>query len=185
MIPDRAKRWILAATILASSMAFIDGSVVAVALPAIQGALATSVRGAQWIANAYMLTLGALILVGGAAGDRYGRRRMFNLGIGVFIAASIACGLAPNVGTLIAARALQGVGGALMVPESLAIISAVFPENERGKGHRYVGRVLCVDDSTRPGSWRMAGRHIVLAHDLFRQRAAGPHRVDHLDAPHA
>ncbi len=130
---DRSKPWILAATILASSMAFIDGSVVAVALPAIQGSLNTSLHGAQWIANAYMLTLGALILVGGAAGDRYGRRRMFNLGIVVFVGASVACGLAPNVGTLIAARALQGVGGALMVPESLAIISVVFPEKERGR----------------------------------------------------
>src|SRR5262245_30297150 len=130
---ERAKPWILAATILGSSMAFIDGSVVSVALPAIQGNLDTSVRGAQWIANAYMLTLGALILVGGAAGDRYGRRCVFTLGILVFVGASIACGLAPNVSTLIAARALQGVGGALMVPESLAIISATFPEKERGR----------------------------------------------------
>jgi EmrB/QacA subfamily drug resistance transporter len=130
---ERAKPWILAATILGSSMAFIDGSVVSVALPAIQASLNTSVRGAQWIANAYMLTLGALILVGGAAGDRYGRRRMFSLGIVIFVGASIACGLAPNVATLVAARGLQGIGGAMMVPESLAIISASFPEKERGR----------------------------------------------------
>jgi EmrB/QacA subfamily drug resistance transporter len=130
---ERAKPWILAATILGSSMAFIDGSVVSVALPAIQDNLNTSVRGAQWIANAYLLTLGALILVGGAAGDRYGRRRVFSLGILVFVGASIACGLAPNVVTLVAARALQGIGGALMVPESLAIISATFAEQERGR----------------------------------------------------
>jgi EmrB/QacA subfamily drug resistance transporter len=114
-------------------MAFIDGSVVSVALPALQADLGTSVRGSQWIVNAYMLTLGALILVGGAAGDRYGRRRIFALGIVVFTLASIGCGLAPNVEALIAARAVQGIGGALMVPESLAIISATFPEEERGR----------------------------------------------------
>jgi EmrB/QacA subfamily drug resistance transporter len=130
---DSAKPWILAATILGSSMAFIDGSVVSVALPALQGDLGTSVRGSQWVVNAYMLTLGALILVGGAIGDRYGRRRIFSLGVVVFTAASIACGLAPNVEGLVAARALQGIGGALMVPESLAIISASFPEAERGR----------------------------------------------------
>ena len=130
---SQTKRWILAATILASSMAFIDGSVVSVALPALQADLRTSLRGSQWVVNAYMLTLGALILLGGAAGDRYGRRRIFSLGIVVFSLASIACGLAPNVESLIVARAVQGIGGALMVPESLAIISASFPEEERGR----------------------------------------------------
>jgi EmrB/QacA subfamily drug resistance transporter len=130
---ERSRRWVLAATILGSSMAFIDGSVVSVALPALQADLNTSVRGSQWVVNAYMLTLGALMLVGGAAGDRYGRRRVFALGVIVFTAASVACGLAPNVLTLVAARALQGIGGALMVPESLAIISAAFPEKERGR----------------------------------------------------
>jgi EmrB/QacA subfamily drug resistance transporter len=114
-------------------MAFIDGSVVSVALPALQTSLDTSVRGSQWIVNAYMLTLGALMLVGGAAGDRYGRRHIFAVGIVVFTAASIVCGLAPNVTTLVAARALQGIGGALLVPQSLAIITAAFPESERGR----------------------------------------------------
>jgi EmrB/QacA subfamily drug resistance transporter len=130
---DRAKPWVLAATILGSSMAFIDMSVVNVALPAIQADLATSVSGAQWVVNAYMLMLSALILVGGAAGDRLGRRRVFALGVTVFAAASVACGLAPGAGTLIAARAIQGVGGAMLVPSSLAIISATFPEGERGR----------------------------------------------------
>jgi EmrB/QacA subfamily drug resistance transporter len=130
---DRAKPWVLAATILGSSMAFIDGSVVNVALPAIQADLATSVAGAQWVVNAYMLMLSALILVGGAAGDRLGRRRVFAMGVTVFTAASVACGLAPGAGALIAARALQGVGGAMLVPSSLAIISAAFPEGERGR----------------------------------------------------
>ena len=128
-----AKPWVLAATILGSSMAFIDGSVVNVALPAIQADLRTSVRGAQWVVNAYMLLLGALILVGGAAGDRFGRRRVFGLGVVLFALASIACGLAPNATGLIAARAGQGVGGALLVPSSLAMISAAFPEPERGR----------------------------------------------------
>ncbi len=130
---DQAKPWVLAATILGSSMAFIDGSVVNVALPAIQSELNVSVQGAQWVVNGYMLMLGALILVGGSAGDRFGRRRVFASGIAVFTAASIGCGLAPNATVLIAARVVQGVGGALLVPVSLAIISAAFPAPERGK----------------------------------------------------
>jgi EmrB/QacA subfamily drug resistance transporter len=130
---ERAKPWVLAATILGSSMAFIDGSVVSVALPAIQGNLGTSVRGAQWVVNAYMLLLSALILVGGAAGDRFGRRRVFVLGVALFTAASLACGLAPTPAALIGARAVQGAGGAFLVPSSLAIISAAFPEKERGR----------------------------------------------------
>jgi EmrB/QacA subfamily drug resistance transporter len=130
---ERAKPWVLAATIVGSSMAFIDTSVVNVALPAIQADLAAPMSEAQWVANAYMLMLGALLLVGGAAGDRFGRRRMFVIGIAVFTAASVACAWAPNAGALIAARAIQGVGGALLVPGSLAIISAAFPERERGR----------------------------------------------------
>jgi EmrB/QacA subfamily drug resistance transporter len=130
---DRAKPWVLAVTIVGSSMAFIDGSVVNVALPAIQADLATSVSGAQWVVNAYMLMLSALILVGGTAGDRLGRRRVFALGVTAFTAASVACGLAAGSGALIAARALQGVGGAMLVPSSLAIISAAFPAGERGR----------------------------------------------------
>jgi EmrB/QacA subfamily drug resistance transporter len=130
---ERARPWVLAATILGSSMAFIDGSVVTVALPAIQADLNTSVAGAQWVANAYMLMLGALILAGGAAGDRFGRRRVFALGVAIFTTASVACGLAPNSAALIAARAAQGAGGALLIPGSLAIISAAFPADERGK----------------------------------------------------
>jgi len=127
------KSWVLAATILGSAMAFIDGTVVNVALPAIQADLGTSVRGAQWVINAYMLLLSALILVGGAAGDQFGRRRVFVLGVALFTAASLACGLAPSPAALIGARAVQGVGGALLVPSSLSIITAVFPENERGR----------------------------------------------------
>lgn len=127
------KPWVLVATILGSSMAFIDGSVVNLALPAIQGGLAASVAAMQWVINGYMLMLGALILVGGSAGDRFGRRRVFASGITLFAAASIACALAPSLTILVAARALQGIGGALLVPSSLSIISASFAEAERGK----------------------------------------------------
>ncbi len=130
---ERSKPWVLAATIVGSSMAFIDTSVVNVALPAIQSDLAAPVREAQWVVNAYMLMLGALLLVGGAAGDRFGRRRMFVIGTVLFAVASVACALAPNAAALIGARAIQGVGGALLVPGSLAIISATFPESERGR----------------------------------------------------
>jgi EmrB/QacA subfamily drug resistance transporter len=130
---ERSRPWVLAATILGSSMAFIDGSVVSVALPAMQANLAAPMSEAQWIANAYMLLLGALILIGGASGDRFGRRRIFVIGVLVFTAASVACGFAPNSAALIAARAVQGVGAALLVPNSLAIISAAFPEKERGR----------------------------------------------------
>jgi EmrB/QacA subfamily drug resistance transporter len=124
---------VLAATILGSSLAFIDSTVVNVALPAIQSELAVSVAAVQWVINAYLLLLGALILVGGAAGDRFGRRRVFIIGTILFTLASMACGLAPSAGVLIVARGFQGVGGALLVPESLAIISATFPEAGRGR----------------------------------------------------
>lgn len=130
---ERNKPWVLAAAILGSSMAFIDGSVVSVALPVIQTNLAASVAQMQWVINTYLLLLGALMLVGGAAGDRFGRRRVFVLGITIFTAASIACGLAPDATTLIITRTVQGAGGALLVPSSLAIISATFGEHERGR----------------------------------------------------
>jgi EmrB/QacA subfamily drug resistance transporter len=126
-------RWVLAATILASSMAFIDGTVVNVALPFLQTSLNATAIGIQWVVEAYSLFLSALLLVGGSLGDRYGRRRIFNIGVVVFAIASAACGLAANIEQLIAARALQGIGGALLVPGSLALISASFSEKERGK----------------------------------------------------
>ena len=130
---ERSRPWVLATTILGSAMAFIDGSVVNVALPAIQSDLKSSIEGAQWVVNGYMLMLGALTLIGGAAADQFGRRRVFAAGVVLFTVASIACGLAPNAGALIAARLVQGIGGALLVPSSLAIISAAFPEEIRGK----------------------------------------------------
>lgn len=130
-------RFALAATVLGSSMAFIDGSVVNIALPAIQrdltGGSADGLAAMQWVINAYLLALGSLVLVGGSLGDRFGRRRIFILGIAIFTAASVACGFAPGPLALIAARALQGVGAALLVPASLAIIGNVFEGEARGK----------------------------------------------------
>lgn len=129
----KAERWVLAATILGSSMAFIDGTVVNVALPALQNELHVAVADVQWVVEAYLLLLSALLLVGGALGDHYGRRRIFLVGIGIFALASAWCGLAPDIRQLIAARALQGLGAALLVPGSLAIISSSFREQDRGR----------------------------------------------------
>jgi EmrB/QacA subfamily drug resistance transporter len=131
--PPSSGPWVLAATIMGSAMAFIDGTVVNVALPQIQERLNASAVDAQWIVESYALFLAALILVGGSLGDHYGRRRIFSLGVILFAAASVWCGLAPSAEQLILARAVQGVGGAMLVPGSLAIISASFSENERGK----------------------------------------------------
>src|SRR5215510_14783461 len=129
----RAAPWVLAATILASSMAFIDGTVVNVALPALQSSLNATIVDVQWVIEAYSLLLSALLLVGGSLGDHYGRRRVFLIGVALFAAASAWCGLAPDVHQLIVARAAQGLGAALLVPGSLASISSAFPENERGR----------------------------------------------------
>lgn len=130
--PPRA-RLVLAGTVLGSSMAFIDGSAVNLTLPVMQQQLGGDVASAQWIMNAYALLLGALVLAGGAAADRYGRKRVFILGVLVFSAASLACGLAPSLPLLIAARAVQGVGAALLTPASLALLGATFDARARGQ----------------------------------------------------
>lgn len=127
------ERWILAATILASSMAFIDGTVVNVALPALQAQFHATVTGAQWVVESYGMFLSALILVGGAVGDSLGRRRVFLVGVTIFAVASAACGLTPSIRALIIARSVQGFGAALLVPGSLSIISASFDEKNRGQ----------------------------------------------------
>ena len=130
---SRAAPWVLAATILGSSLAFIDGTVVNVALPALQADLNATVVDVQWVVEAYALLLAALLLVGGSLGDIYGRRRIYVMGVIVFTIASAGCGLAVNVNQLIFARAVQGIGAALLVPGSLAIISASFGEHDRGR----------------------------------------------------
>jgi MFS family permease len=114
--------WILATTILGSSLAFIDGTVVNVALPALQSALGATISELQWVVEAYALLLAALLTTGGALGDLYGRRKVFTAGVAVFSAASAWCRLAPNIRQSIPARGVQGIGGALLVPGSLALI---------------------------------------------------------------
>jgi EmrB/QacA subfamily drug resistance transporter len=123
----------LAASILGSSLAFIDGSVVNVALPALDRDLQAGAEGLAWLVSAYLLTLSALILMGGALGDHYGRRRMFLAGIGVFLAASLACAVAPSLSVMLTARALQGIGAALLMPNSLALLGAGFEGEAKGR----------------------------------------------------
>ena len=131
--PKNRGRWILAATILGSSMSFIDGTVVNVALPALQTAFNATEADVQWVVEAYALLLAALILVGGALGDMFGRKRIFVLGVALFALSSLACGLSQSLLQLIISRAIQGIGGALLVPGSLAIISASFDQSRRGQ----------------------------------------------------
>jgi EmrB/QacA subfamily drug resistance transporter len=126
-------RWVLLATVLGSGMAFLDGTVVNIALPQIGEDLGASVAGLQWVVNGYLLVLSAFILLGGSLGDRYGRKRIFQLGVVVFALGSIACAAAPSTNALVAARLVQGVGGALLTPGSLAILEASFRREDRSR----------------------------------------------------
>jgi EmrB/QacA subfamily drug resistance transporter len=157
--------WILTATILGSSMAFIDGTVVNVALPVLQSTFHATVVDVQWVVESYGLLLSSLILAGGALGDLFGRRRVFLIGVGIFAVASAACGLASTVPQLILARSLQGVGAALLVPGSLAIIGATFDEKSRGKAIGTWSGATAITTALGPvvggwlighGSWRWA-----------------------------
>jgi EmrB/QacA subfamily drug resistance transporter len=130
---SRAGRWVLAVAVLGSGMAFLDGTVVNVALPAIGRDFGAATSALQWILDGYLLTLASLILLGGSLGDRYGRRRVFVAGTGLFTAASLLCALAPSAGLLIVARLLQGIGGALLTPGSLAMIEASFRPGDRAR----------------------------------------------------
>src|SRR6202451_1866648 len=126
-------RWGVAATVLGSGIAALDATVVGIALPTIGRDFHTGVTALQWVVDAYTLTLAGLLLLGGTLGDSFGRRKMFVIGTVCFAVASLLCGLAPDAGVLIAARALQGVGGALLTPGSLAILQASFAPDERGR----------------------------------------------------
>ncbi len=128
-----AGRWVLLATVLGSSLAFIDATVVNIALPHLATSFHADAAGLQWTVNGYTLSLTALLLLGGSLGDRYGRRRIFVIGVGWFAAASLLCGLAPSIQTLIAARVLQGIGGALLAPGALAILEASFVPQDRAR----------------------------------------------------
>src|SRR5438270_5176216 len=155
--------WIIAATILGSSMAFIDGTVVNVALPALQSALHATLAEVQWVVESYALFLASLLLIGGSLGDRYGRRKIFAAGAALFSVASAWCGLAPDIRQLIVARGLHGIGAALLVPGSLALISANFPQTERGRAIGTWSGFTSITAATGPvlggwftehGSWR-------------------------------
>src|SRR5712691_949621 len=126
-------RWVLIVAILGSSMAFIDGTVVNVALPALQSSLQATIAQVQWVVESYALLLAALLLTGGSLGDIYGRRKIFSTGVALFAAASAWCGVAPNITQLIVARAVQGAAAALLVPGSLALISVSFAPEQRGR----------------------------------------------------
>src|SRR5262245_39794074 len=134
VVPRHREKWILAATVIASTMAFSDMTIVNVALPVLQRDLGASFSALQWVAESYTLILSTLVLIGGAIGDLYGRRRVFATGIVIFAVASAGCGLSQSAGLLIAARAVQGLGAALMMPGSLAIVSASFPRERQGHG---------------------------------------------------
>ena len=160
-----AAPWILAATIIGSSLAFIDGSIVNLALPALQANLNATVSDVQWVVEAYALLLAALMLVGGSLGDIYGRKRTYMAGVVLFAMASAWCGLAPDIGQLIIARCVQGVGAALMLPGSLAIISASFDKRDRGRAIGTWSGFTSITAAVGPvlggfliehGSWRWA-----------------------------
>jgi EmrB/QacA subfamily drug resistance transporter len=162
---EAARPWILAATILGSSIAFIDSTVVNVALPALQATFHATVVDVQWVVESYGLFLSSLILAGGALGDLFGRRRVFVIGVVIFATASAACGLASSVLQLIVARSLQGVGAALLVPGSLAIIGASFDEKSRGRAIGTWSGATAITTALGPviggwliqhGSWRWA-----------------------------
>ncbi len=157
-------RWVLAATALGSGMAFLDGTVVNVALPAMGEEFDAEVAGLQWIVNAYMLPLAALILLSGSLGDRLGRRRVFVVGVIWFAIASVICTVAPSIEVMIAGRVLQGIGGALLTPGSLAILQASFAPSERGKAVGAWSGLTSVAAAVGPfvggtlidsGSWRL------------------------------
>ena len=128
-----AGRWVVAATVLGSGLASLDASVVGIALPVIGRDFHASVAGLQWVSNGYLLTLAGLLLLGGSLGDRYGRRRIFSIGVAWFALASLLCAVAPNTGALVTARLLQGIGGALLMPGSLAILQGVFRPDDRAR----------------------------------------------------
>src|SRR5712671_951429 len=191
-----AQPWILAATILGSSMAFIDGTVVNVALPVVQTTFHATVVDVQWVVESYGLFLSSLILAGGALGDLFGRRRVFLIGVGIFAIASAACGLASSVLQLIIALSVQGVGAALLVPGSLAIIGASFDQKSRGKAIGTWSGFTAITTALGPviggwliqhGSWRWAFylnlplAAAVMAISLWRVPESRSSRIEHVD----
>ena len=158
---------VLATTILASSLAFIDGSVINVGLPAIATSLSTGGGGISWVVNGYLLPLSALLLIGGAAGDVFGRRRLLILGVGVFILASAMCVAAQSLPLLVTGRALQEIGAAMLMPNSLAILGAAFKSEDRGRAIGIWAAARSCRERSGTLAWRLAHRRRRLAVDLF------------------
>ncbi len=197
-ISEPRGRWVLAATIAGSAMALIDATIVNIALPAVDDDLGAGTTGLTWTVNAYTLTLASLILLGGSLGDRLGRRVVFQVGVAWFAVASLLCGIAPNVELLVGARALQGVGGALLTPGSLAILQATFRPEDRGKaigawsGFSGVAAVigpLLGGWLVELGSWRLVFlvnlpvAAVVLALSRHVPETRDPNASKHLDLP--
>jgi MFS family permease len=178
-VPCRAesRTWILVATIFGSSMAFIDSTVINVALPALQGSFHATVVDLQWVVESYGLLLAALILVGGSFGDLFGRRLIFVAGVSIFAVASAGCGIASNIHQLIIARSIQGVGAALLVPASLAIISTSFDEKSRGQAIGTWSGFTAITTAIGPvlGGWLVEHASWRFRFGEFR-RAAAPAR---------
>ena len=171
-MPDaRTKRLTLIACVLGTAVVFVDGTVVNVALPSIRDDLDTGLAAQQWIVEAYLLTLGALLLVGGSLGDLLGRRRMFAVGLAGFALTSLLCALAPTAELLVAARGLQGIAGAVLVPSSLSVITADVPRRRARCGDRDMDGVGRHRDGDRAARRRAARRQRVVALDLRHQRA--------------
>ena len=176
--PPESRIFVLVAAILASSMGFIDGSVISIATPAIRADLGASLADAQWVSNAYMLFLASLLLIGGAAGDRFGLRNVFAIGIVLFVVASLVCAIAPTPLLLILARAVQGIGAAIMVPGSLAIIAKAYPREERGKAIGVWAAASSLTTILGPDHRRLradGARRLELAAGLRHQPAARRH----------
>ena len=167
---DNGPRWVLALTSVVSFMVSLDSQVVATALPAIRVHLHASLAALEWTVNAYTLSFAVLLLTGAAAGERLGRRRMLAAGVGLFTAASAACALAPNAGALIAARAVQGAGAALMLPLALALLSANFPPQRRAWALGIFSSVTGIAVLAGPGRGRRGDPGPGLDLDLLAQR---------------
>ena len=172
-LSDHRKRLVLVACILGSTVVAVDSTVVNVALPAIRDDLGGGFAGQQWTANAYLITLASLILVGGSLGDVLGERRVFTAGLIGFGVTSLLCAVAPTIEVLVLARALQGVSGALLSPAALAVIVMVFPRDERGKAVGSWTAWGAIGRGHRPADRRPAGGHRLVALDLRAERTAG------------
>ena len=184
-LKSTAGRWVLAVAVLGSGMAFLDGTVVNVALPKIGSDLHASTGTLQWILNGYLLTLASLILLGGSLGDRYGRRRVFVIGVGLFTVASLLCAISPSATALVFARMLQGVGGALLTPGSLAMIEASFRPSDRAAAIGAWSGLGGVGDRARAAARRLSRRRGVVAGDLPDQPPDRGGGGDHGHPPRA